>query len=721
MTGRRGPFVLPAIVLGALAWSGVARAEPAGPALPQIAGAADDNNRVTLGGNTRPEAQPRNDRGLVPDWVRIAQMQLLLRRPPAQEKALEHAISELHDPASPQFHRWLTAGELGHRFGVAQRDLEKIEAWLTAHGFHIDGVLPSRMAIEFSGTAGDVREAFHTQIHALRVDGTDHIANMSDPQIPAVLAPVVAGIVALHDFRPHQTHTPKTAYSFGVHQCWPLRNGIAGPCYTLVPADLATIYNFNPAFSAGITGLGETIVVIEDTDVYNPADWNTFRSTFGLSGYSSGSFTQVHPTGSLTCNDPGVVQSAQDDAILDAQWSSAAAPNAAIELASCQSTTTFGGLIALENLLGGTNLPASVSISYAEGEAEDGAAANAAYNSTYEQAAAEGVSVFASAGDDASASCDIAQTSATHGIGVSGLASSPYDVAVGGTDFGDAYAGTTGTYWNSSNTSVYGSAKSYIPEIPWSDSCASVLMAAYYSGSRVTYGQNGYCNSGTDHTNFLSTVGGSGGPSGCATGAPQFHGVVSGSCAGWAKPSWQAGFIGIRKDGVRDLPDVSLFAGNGIWSHYYIYCDSDGGDCSGAPSNWGAAGGTSFSTPIMAGVQALIDQKTGQSWGNPNTTYYALAAAEYGSAGDKGCDSTRGNKVAAKCVFYDVEQGDNNIDCTGQYDCYLPSGEYGVLSTTDAKYKLAYGARKGWDFATGIGTPNVANLVNAWPASAQRH
>jgi subtilase family serine protease len=463
------------------------------------------------------------------------------------------------------------------------------------------------------------------------------------------------------------------------------------------------------------------VVPIEDTDVYNPDDWNTFRSTFGLSGYSSGSFTQIHPQGSLTCDDPGVVQSSQDDAILDAEWASAAAPGATIVNASCKSTTTFGGLIALENLLESSTLPASVSISYAECEAFNGASANAAYNEIYKEAVAEGVAVFVSAGDDASASCDVAQTAATHGIGVSGMASSPYDVAVGGTDFGDAYEKKLGIYWNGTNSSVYGSAKSYIPEIPWSDSCASVLMALWYSGSKLTYGSNGYCNSGPYYTNFLTTIGGSGGPSGCATGSPSIRGVVSGNCKGWDKPAWQAGFAGIQDDGVRDLPDVSLFAGNGIWSHYYIYCDSDGNLCSGAPSNWGTAGGTSFSTPIMAGVQALINQKTGESWGNPNVMYYDLAAQEYGATGSKECNSTRGKRIASSCVFYDVTQGENDVDCTGQYDCYLPSGTYGVLSTKDGKYKPSYRATTGWDFPTGIGSVNVANLLNAWLSGKSSH
>ena len=684
---------------------------------PQITSAIDANRLVTLAGNTRPEAIAVNDRGSVADRKLLAHMQLLLRRPAARETALDEVIGAAHDRNSPLFHKWLSARELA-RFGPAERDVNVIEGWLTSHGFRVDGVLPSRMIIAFSGMAGDVREAFHTPVHALQLNGEPHFANMRDPQIPAALAPVIAGIVSLHDFQPHPARTPKTGYTYGVHNCWPLTNGVAGPCYTIVPADLATIYNFNPAFSAGIDGTGQTVVPIENTDVYNPQDWNTFRSTFGLSGYSSGSFAQIHPQGSLACDDPGVVQGSQDDAILDAEWASAAAPGAAIVNASCKSTATFGGLIALENLLSGSQLPASVSISYAECETFNGATANAAYNEIYKEAVAEGMAVFVSAGDDASASCDVAQSAATHGIGVSGMASSPYDVAVGGTDFGDAYAKTLGTYWESSNSSVYGSAKSYIPEIPWSDSCASVLMALWYSGSKLTYGSNGYCNGGAYYTNFLTTIGGSGGPSACAKGQPSIRGVVSGSCKGWEKPSWQTGVIGIPGDGARNLPDLSLFAGNGIWSHYYIYCDSDGNLCSGAPSNWGTAGGTSFSTPIMAGVQALINQKTGESWGNPNVSYYALAANEYGATGSRDCNSRKGRKAAAACVFYDVTEGDNNVDCTGAYDCYLPSGTYGALSKSDGKYKPVYRAAIGWDFPTGLGTINVANLLTAWPSRA---
>jgi subtilase family serine protease len=677
--------------------------------------AVNDSVLTTLRGNTRPEANAKNDRGAVADSLVLDHMQLLLSRPAPQEAAFEDLIDTMSDRHSPAYHKWLSADQIGRQFGVAQSDVKTITNWLLSHGFSVTGVSKSRMVVDFSGTAADVRNAFHTEIHNLEVNGVHHIANMSDPKIPAALAPAVTGIVSLHDFMPHPNYKPKPGYTFGTDSCYPLNGSSGGPCYAVVPADLATIYNFAPAFSAGLTGAGQTIVVIEDTNLYNATNWTTFRSTFGLSGYTTGSLTQVHPTGSLTCTSPGV-NGAESEATLDTQWASAAAPGAAIEMASCKDTaTTFGGLIALENIVDGSTLPTVVSISYGECEAENGATANAAYNTTYQQAVAEGVSVFVSAGDEGAASCDADEANSTHGIGVSGFASSQYDVAVGGTDFGDAYAKTQTTYWNSTDSTYYGSAKSYIPEIPWNDSCGSVLIATYYSGSGTTYGSKGYCNTGTDHTDFITTASGSGGPSGCATGKPTKTGVVSGTCAGWAKPTWQTGFAGIVNDKVRDLPDVSLFAANGVWGHYYVFCDSDGGGCTGAPSNWDGAGGTSFSSPIMAGVMALIAQKTGERQGNPNPTFYSLAATEYGSGGNANCVSTKGNGVASSCVFYDVQQGDMDINCTGTNSCYLPSGKYGVLSTTDSTYLPAYGTGTGWDFATGIGTVNVTNLVNAWP------
>ncbi len=671
----------------------------------------DENTRVTLVGNTRPEATQANDRGRVADTLRLRHLQLVLKRPAERDADLHRYIAALHNRASPSFHRWLSAADYAQRFGLSQADLATVTGWLRQQGFVVNTVYPGGTLIDFSGTAGAVRSAFHAEIHTLSVKGVSHIANMSDPQIPTALAPAVEGIVSLSDFRPHTLSRARAQYTTATGS-------------TLVaPADLATIYGLGPLFAKGYTGKNQTIVVIEDTDVYSTADWSTFRSTFGLSGYSSGSFTEVHPApaiGNNNCAAPGVLSGDFSfEAVLDAEWSSAAAPGAAIELASCADTeTTFGGLIALENLLNSSATPpAIVSISYGECEAEDGASANAAYSAAYELAVAEGVSVFVGSGDEGAAGCDPNATLATHGIGVNGFASTPYNVAVGGTDFGDVYAGTSASYWSSSNSGAYGSALSYIPEIPWNDSCAGALLSGF-EGYAAPYGSTGFCNSAAG-ANFLTTAAGSGGPSGCASGSPSTAGVVSGTCTGTAKPSWQAGVPGIPNDGVRDLPDVSLFSADGLWGHYYPVCWSDtaqgGTACTGAPSGWSGGGGTSFAAPILAGIQALVNQSTGARAGNPNYVYYALAASQFNSG--LGCESNGGSAVAAGCVFYDVTTGDMDVNCAGSNRCYRPSGADGVLSTSSSSDAKAYGATTGWDFATGIGSLNAYNLVHYWNSS----
>jgi subtilase family serine protease len=679
----------------------------------------DENRLQRLGGNTRSEANAQNDLGPVADDFAMDHMLLQLQRPAEQEQAIQQLIDQLHDPKSPNFHRWLSADQIGQMYGPAQEDIDTVTRWLEAHRFTVNLVYPNGMLIDFSGAAGQVRDALHTEIHRLAVNGQEHIANMSDPQIPAALAPVVAGVVSLHDFMPHTKRKAHTDYTFTSR----------GSTYQAVaPADLATIYDLNPLFEAGTIGTGQTIVVIEDSDLYSSADWTTFRTTFGLSQYTSGSLTTVHPaplSGASNCHDPGV-NSDDGEAISDAEWASAAAPGAAIQLASCADTrTTFGGLIALQNLMNASSTPPSiVSISYGECEAENGASSNAAFNSLFQQAVLEGVSVFVSAGDEGAASCDAGASAATHGIGVSAFASTPYNVAVGGTDFGDTVAGTNGNYWSSTNSSYYGSAIAYIPEIPWNDSCAGTLLAGYFKYS-TTYGASGFCSSATATQDGLQeVVAGSGGPSGCATGVASTSGVVSGTCAGYRKPSWQSA-TGNPNDGVRDIPDVSLFAADGIWGHYYVTCYSDrkngGVPCTGAPSGWAGAGGTSFSSPILAGIQALVNQHqalinhNSGAQGNPNYVYYNLAA----------------NASLAAFTFHGIAEGDIDVNCSGTQNCYgatstSNTGHHGggfgsqsgagdgALSTSSQSYTPAYGAPAGWNFAIGLGSIDALNLVNNW-------
>lgn len=674
------------------------------PARVLITRPVDSSRLRTLAGNTRPEANAQNDRGKVPDTFAMPHMLLQLQRSPEREQALRAFIDQQHDSSSPNFHQWLTADQLGQTYGPAPLDIEMVSNWLESSGFTVNTVYPSGMLIDFSGTAGQVQAAFRTEIHRLSVNGQDHIANMSDPQIPDALAPVIAGIVSLHDFRPRSMKKPAPRYKVEYN--------------LLVPADLATIYNFNPAFAAGYTGQGQTIAVLENSDLYNTADWITFRKVFGLSTYTSGSLSTLNPAppkGTSNCSDPGP-QSADGEASLDAEWASAAAPDAAIQVATCADTaTTPGTLFAAQNLINASHPPQIISLSYGFCEAANGVTMNAASNSAYQQAVAEGISVFVSAGDEGAASCDAGFGTATHGIGVSGFSSTPYNVAVGGTDFADTSQGTANTYWSpSKNTATFGSALSYIPEIPWNDSCADSVLATYL-GYAVGYGPAGYCGSSrAQQYGNITVVAGSGGPSGCATGVPAANLVVGGSCKGYAKPVWQTGVTGIPNDGVRDIPDVSLFAANGVWGHYYVFCFSDpvngGMPCVGSPFNWAGGGGTSFSAPILAGIQALVNQKMGGAQGNPNPVYYKLAASSVASS-----------------VFHSITAGDIAVNCAGEINCYgsgfegrgraTPATQFdgnGGLSTSSQTYAPAFAAASGWNFATGLGSVDAYNLILNW-------
>jgi subtilase family serine protease len=671
----------------------------------------DDTKLVSLTGNTSGRARAEFDQGSLADSYPLDHIQLQLKRSPEQEQVLQDYIRQEHDPASPNYQKWLTAQQFGDMFGPSKTDVATVTQWLAQKGLTVDDVQTSGMVVTFSGTAGQVRAAFHTQMHRYAVDGKQHIANASDPQIPVALSPVVAGIVSLHDFFPHpmlvnrgpvklnaktghwQSVNPDFSFSYsGSEQ------------YDVGPQDFAKIYNVNPTWTAGTRGAGQTVVVIEDSNA-SATDWQSFRSAFGLSTYAA-TFSLVHPGSG--CTNPGN-NGAEGEAALDAEWATATAPDAAIGMASCKDTsTTFGGLIAVQNLINGTNPPAIYSISYGECESENGSTANAAYNAAYQQAVSEGLSVFVSSGDEGAASCDADASYATHGIAVSGFASTPYNVAVGGTDFYDTDLGQNSTYWTTTNGTGLSSALSYIPEIPWNDSCASSLIwHAAGSTSAVTF-----CNS-TAGRNYLTTGSGSGGPSSV-----------------YAKPAWQAGVVGINSDGHRDLPDVSLFAANGVWAHALIFCMSDsaqgGVPCTYSNSTdavYNSAGGTSFASPAFAGIQALINQHKGARQGNPNTRLYALAAAEYGSASApnsanlSSCNSTNGNTAGSTCVFYDITAGDMDVVCRkGSANCYVGSSTktYGVLSTSTSSLIQAYGTTQGWDFSTGLGTVNVTNLVNAW-------
>lgn len=704
------------------------------PAVPQVTAAVDINNRVALPGTVIAAASPRFDRGPVNGNLQLGQLTLLLKRSPEREARAEAYARQLTNPHSPYFHKWLTAKQIGDLFGPSKQDIAKVTNWLTSQGLHVDGIDPTGLRVHFSGSTMAVQSAFHTELHSYVVNGIAHFANATPQQIPAALSPVVVGVASLNDFKPAPQMRevgPVLKTAAGI---WKAAASNAAPSFTngsgqydVAPADFDTVYSINPLWSQGAParGGGQTIAVLERTDIQS-TDVNTFRSAF-LPADAAGTVAYVQPSGPQACTNPGT-NGDESEAALDAEWAGAAAPDANVMVASCaDSATNFGPFIAAENILSNNTANVTVmSLSYGGCEAQQGTAGLAEVNGLWQQATLQGVTVFVSTGDSGAAGCDQNQPYTTAGTTVNGLGSTPYNVAVGGTDFYDAGPNANfanqANYWSQTNAPSGASALGYIPEQTWNNSCASSVLTALAAtfGYPGTQDGESFCNT-TFGQQFMNTGGGSGGIS-----------------SYFAKPTWQYGVYGTRNDGARTLPDVSMFAANGLYGHALIYCMSDASQ-GGTPCTYtnagdvqaNSAGGTSFAAPAMAGIQALINEKIGQQFGaltensfllgNVLPIYYDIATREYGSvqspnaAGLAACNSEATGLAGNGCAFNNITVGNNDEPCLPlSPDCYSrPGHQYGVLSTSKSQLQPAYPAGAGYNYATGLGSVNASALASA--------
>jgi hypothetical protein len=687
---------------------GLAQAPPSS----RITQPIDDRVRVTLKGNVHPLAQARYDQGAAPDDVPMERMLLVLQRGPGQESALRQLLDDQQVKSSPRYHQWLTPEQFGEQFGPADADIQAVTGWLSGQGFQVNHVAAGRTVIEFSGTAGLVQQVLGTEIHRFRVNGADYWANTSDPQIPAALAPVVAGFASLNNFprKPlvkslgtflRSKSTGKVQPLFTYPSC---QGTDCSYYYGVGPTDFATIYNVAPLWAKGTDGTGQTIAVVGETNI-NPQDVADFRSMFGLPPSA--------PNIILNGPDPGVTDE-ETEADVDVQWSGAVAKGATIDLVVSETTEATPGIDLSALYIVDNNLAPVMSISYGTCEAELGAGGNAFHSTLWEQAAAQGITVVVASGDSGSAGCDsqsAGELAAQYGLAVSGLASTPFNVAVGGTDFNDTSAFST--YWSTTNTSPYqNSALSYIPEMPWDDGCGATgaLLACtppedYYSIFSLGY----------------DLVAGAGGPSSCTSPSGAFPNVT---CSGnYSKPAWQSG-TGVPSDGVRDVPDLSLFAGNGFNGSFYVICQMDANspysgsttscDLNSPYTDFHGVGGTSASAQAFAGIMALVNQAHGRQ-GNANYVLYPLAAQ-----GENTCVSSAAAVSNTSCVFYDITTGTNSVICQGASpncsNTNSASGEYGIM-VSGSPASAAYAAGSGYDLATGLGSVNVANLVNNWSSN----
>jgi len=570
----------------------------------------NNDQRITIRG-TSPDRliHESKDTGRMAGSENLGQMVLLLAPTPAQNKAATDLVSAQNDPSSPYFHKWLTPAQFGRNFGVAEGDSAQVRQWLEGQGLTVRSVSKSGRFIVFSGNVAQVEAAFSTQIHTYSYNSKTFISNSTNIQLPYALRNVVKGVVRLHS-------TPSSPASILVSKI-KVHFQKKGGQYTsddgshyIGPADFAKIYNIQPLYQAGINGTGETIAIVGESNI-DIQDVRDFRSVLGL-----------------PANDPNIIINGDDpgetadvaEATLDVTWSGAIAPMAQIDFVVSQSNFAQGVDISAEYIVD-NNLAPIMSTSYGECEADLGPVDSAFYNSLWQQAAAQGITSFVSAGDAGGADCDNPSAGyySTGGLAVNGLASTPYNVAVGGTQFDDT--ADPSDYWSTTNDPVTGqSVLGYIPELVWNESNNDPNDVSLYAGG-----------------GGVSTL--------------------------YVKPDWQTG-TGVPADGMRDVPDISFTA---ALHDGYLLCIF--GYCSNDSDFFLVYGGTSASSPAAAGVMALVNQKMGgQPQGVANYAFYRLA-----SVSGVFHDTTKGNNKVPDAngqysVGYDAGSGYDQASGLGSMD-----------------------------------------------------
>ena len=695
-------------LLAFTAFAASAQTQPEALIPNRITQAINPDQRVTLSHNVHPLAQAKYDQGAAPGSMATGRIMLVLKRSGAQDQALHQYLGDLQNPNSANYRKWLTPVLFGQLYGISDTDLTTVTAWLQSQGFTVEKVPQGRNVIIFSGNVAQIQQAFNTSIHKYVINGETHFANSTDPQIPAALAPVIAGIAQLNDFRPRsqirQGKMSKAHYDSETKTIKPDLTDTQNSVLYVGPADAATIYdspnkNLNTKYT-GTTydGTGVTIGIAGDSNI-TVSNVDNYRSFFGL--------TSNPPNVIVDGNDPGVNGDALE-ALLDNEVSGALAPGAKINFYTAADTDMQNGLfLAIYRALD-DNQVSILNVSFGKCEADQQVGGNAQIMSAWEQAAAQGISVTVSTGDSGSAGCDDPNTEdqAQGGLAVNGLASTPYNIAVGGTDFPilGAAAANFAKYVSESNLGTapnsapyYGTALSYIPENPWNSSTASNFVTA----SDPTLNGNTPFKDQSGATNIAAAGGGLSSVGYCPPADLVQNQDGSFSCAvapgPYPQPPFQAGVTNSISTTARSLPDVSLLASPGDWGVTWAVCadaQSTGSsqttpDC--VPDSSGnftleGVGGTSAAAPAFAGMLAVISSSLGgQRLGQANNVLYNL----YNQS---------------KTGFHDITAGNISVYCTGGTQANCGSNNF----------LTGYNAGTGYDAATGLGSVDLAQLLSVW-------
>lgn len=694
------PFVC-ALVLA------VGSAHSAGNALAAVA-----SDLVKLSGHVPMMARARFDAGEAAASLKLTGLDITLAKTPEQEADLTSFLSAVNDPHSSLYHHWLTSAQYGQRFGASDATIKLVTDWLESNGLKTGDIPEGRGHIPFFGSKDKIESAFQTAIHRFRIDGSLHYSNVSAPSVPKALAPVIKAIGGLNDFHPKS----------GVHKTAPEitlpSTSVLGTNY-LGPGDFAVIYNVKPLYQQNLYGQGVTVAIAAQSDI-NSATLQTYWTAFGVSatqlGLTAATFSSIAVPVAQGGSDPGETNNGDEtEAYLDTELVGGIAPGVAITLVRDKSAAVAAEYV-IDN-----NLAAVLNISF--GSCEQAAAAdNSKISSLYQQAATQGITILVSTGDSGVAGCDDTTGVGVKGYGVNALASTPYNIAVGGTEFD--LNQLSAQNWSGAALPTLTTALSYIPETVWNESCASPTLATYFAADLTSPDPLIFCNTptlGSEANPFLTAFGGSGGLSSCVTQDSTTN-VCTG---GYPQPAWQAGVPGVSGLGARGLPDIALPA------THWVTCDQSNTTCDPTTlGDFNVEYGTSAAAPAAAAIVALLDQSqiTGANsdgrQGLLADRLYSIAAAQWSVASTlSGCNASLGTNVGSGCVFHDITTGNNDQPCLLSTYASSESLPASTCESGTAGYGImvqgatpAYAAGPGYDLATGLGSLNAANLVGAFDA-----
>ena len=540
--------------------------------------------------------------------------------------------------AAATTHHYLTPAQFRQQFSPAQSDVNAVKNWLTSQGFTVDYTPSNGLYVAAEGTVAQAASAFGVSFGEYAVNGLTLRAPSSDISVPSSLAGTVDAVVGL-DQSAALVHTDRAgieapAPSPGFRNARPC-SAYWGEQQSSVVFHKQTLYYAPCGYTwqqlrgaYGLTGApdgsGQTVAII---DAYaSPTilqDANTYSQRHGLPTFQGNQFTQVVAPGTYRRaenyrQDP---QGWWGEETLDVEAVHSMAPGANIVYVGAPNN--FQDLDAALNHVVDRGLAQIVTNSYGWSTELLPNGYIKPYNDIMIQAAAEGIGVYFSSGDNGDESLVMGYTTPDW------PAVSPWATAVGGTSLG---VGKT-------NNRVF--------ETYWGTNRYVVSADGSLGGPTWLYGAGG--------------------------GISRIFGV----------PSWQQP---VSSYSGRSTPDVSMvgdpntgmlvgqtqsFPDGNYYDEYRI-------------------GGTSLSSPLLAGYMAVADQIAGRPHGFANPWFYSAGTGAY-------------NDVFAS---KNDPAGDVRVDFVNGVDAAdglrTSVREFGVT--------LSLKSVPGFDDATGLGTPTAALL-----------